>query len=350
MNKGIALVITSGLLITVLGLGVMGYQVAHDVVDPSSDKVTIITVARGSKPSEIIKKLEQEKIIRNSERFFWVGRVLGYWGRLKAGEYQVTPRMSSMDILGVLTSGISVMRILTIPEGDNMYQVAEKIEAKGLATAKQVLSLCKSPQFMRQLGFKDPLPATLEGYLYPNTYFFNREVSLEQLLSQMVKTFRSKWEPSFDKRAQELGLTPYEILVLASMIEKETGAPSERPMISSVFYNRFAKKMRLQSDPTTIYGMWESYTGNIHKSDLLRPSPYNTYTIPKLPIGPIANPGIEAIKAALYPAQSEFLFFVSHNDGTHEFTKSLKDHQNAVNKFQVDAKAREGKSWRDLKK
>ena len=145
-------------------------------------------------------------------------------------------------------------------------------------------------------------------------------------------------------------MSRHQVVTLASIVEKETGATSERPLISSIFHNRLRKHMRLQSDPTTIYGMWDRYAGKIHKSDLSTFSVYNTYTIPALPVGPIANPGKEAIHAALYPAQSDYLFFVSHNDGTHEFTRSYGEHTRAVGKFQLDPKAREGKSWRDLKK
>ena len=169
------------------------------------------------------------------------------------------------------------------------------------------------------------------------------------MLRTMVRKFQSVWTPENDALARKLGFTPLQAITLASMIEKETGAPQERPLISSVFHNRLKKRMRLQSDPTTIYGMWETYTGNIHRSDLLVPTPFNTYTLPSLPAGPIANPGRESIQAALNPSESQYFFFVSHNDGTHEFTATLDDHNRAVRKFQLDPKAREGKSWRDLK-
>jgi UPF0755 protein len=133
------------------------------------------------------------------------------------------------------------------------------------------------------------------------------------------------------------------------MVEKETGAKAERPAIAGVFTNRLKKRMRLESDPTTIYGIWERYTGNIKKSDLLEVTPYNTYKIPALPLGPISNPSLAAIEAVLNPESHEFLFFVSKNDGTHIFTKNYGDHRNAVDNFQKNSKAREGKSWRNLK-
>lgn len=350
MNRSLPVLITSVGLGLLLLLGVLGYRYTHESKDRNSSATLIVEVAKGTKPLEIVKKLESENVIANASHFYWTGKLLGYWGKLKMGEYEVSPRMTTLEILNILTSGISVMKTLTIPEGDNMYQVAEKIAEKGFGDAQEVLDLCRDPGFMKKLGFEEPLPRTLEGYLYPESYFLNKTITVEQILTQMVKTFRSHWKKEFDNRARELKLTPHQVVTLASVIEKETGAASERPMISSVFHNRLRKHMKLQSDPTTIYGLWENYSGNIHKKDLMSKTPYNTYVIPALPIGPITNPGIEAIKAALHPATSEFLFFVSHNDGTHEFTKTFKDHQNAVVKFQINKDAREGKSWRDLDK
>ena len=139
-----------------------------------------------------------------------------------------------------------------------------------------------------------------------------------------------------------------QVVTLASMIEKETGATQERVIISSVFHNRLNKKMRLQSDPTTIYGIWERYSGNLHKSDLLSPTEFNTYTVPALPAGPISNPHPESIRAALYPAETDYIFFVSKNDGTHVFSHTYAEHNQWVKKLQLDPSAREGKSWRDL--
>jgi UPF0755 protein len=258
--------------------------------------------------------------------------------------------MTPIEVLATITSGISIKHPVTIREGQNMYEVAAELEAKRLATQARVLELCKDPEFIASLGLKGPVGPTLEGYLFPDTYYFNRAMSAEDMLRQMVKQFQTVWTTEVRERARKMGLTPIQALTLASMIEKETGAQQERPMISSVFHNRLRKKMRLQSDPTTIYGIWESYHGNLHRGDLLSINPYNTYTVPGLPVGPIANPGKEAIEAALNPVQSEYLFFVSHNDGTHEFTSNLQDHNAAVRKFQINAKAREGRSWRDLAK
>jgi UPF0755 protein len=158
----------------------------------------------------------------------------------------------------------------------------------------------------------------------------------------------------FHKKTESLDfthpfLTKHQVIILASVVEKETGAKRERTSIAGVFTNRLKKRMRLESDPTTIYGIWNRYTGNIKKADLLEVTPYNTYKIPALPLGPISNPSLEAIQAVLKPDGHEYLFFVSKNDGTHEFTKNYQDHLEAVDNFQRNTKARQGKSWRDLK-
>ncbi|HEY1078907.1 MAG TPA: endolytic transglycosylase MltG, partial [Bdellovibrio sp.] len=187
---------------------------------------------------------------------------------------------------------------------------------------------------------------------FPETYMLTKFTDTKTLISNMVKRFLYVYN-EVAPEAQVLGWPRHKVVTLASIIEKETGAPEERPLISSVFHNRMQKNMRLQTDPTVIYGKAEQ-TGkieiNITRADLTTPTRYNTYTITGLPPGPIANPGKEALLAAVKPAASEFLFFVSQNDGTHVFSVDYKGHESAVKRFQLDRKAREGKSWRDLNK
>jgi UPF0755 protein len=304
---------------------------------------------KGETPGEIAKNLHQQGAISNSKHFLWIGKLLGRWKKVKAGEYLIHPGLTPIQIFDILASGISISHPVTIREGSNLYEVADAIAAKKLAKREQIIVLAKDPTFISSLKI-DGNPPTLEGYLFPDTYFFNRAMSPEEMLRQMVRHFRELWIPEYDQLAAQAGLTRHQIITLASIIEKETGAPQERPLIGSVFFNRLRKKMRLQSDPTTIYGIWERYSGNLRRSDLQEKTPYNTYAIDGLPPGPISNPGKEAILAALQPAQSEFLYFVSHNDGTHQFSRTLQEHNRAVREFQVNAKAREGKSWRDLGK
>ena len=324
------------------------YQPARTGADAQAKKV--IELRKGDSPAEVTKNLYQLGVIADKSDFLLLGRVLREWKKIKAGEYEVSADMNPLDVFKVITSGQSMAHRITVREGENMYEVAKAIEAEKLATADRILQLCKDPKFIQTLGIPTPASGTLEGYLFPDTYFFNKTMTAEDMVHQMVKKFQSIWTAQHEEGAKKLGLTPYQALTLASVVEKETGAPQERPMVASVFHNRLKKGMKLQSDPTIIYGIWERYQGNLHKADITHPTPYNTYTIPSLPLGPISNPGKEAIDAVLHPADTPYIFFVSHNDGTHEFTTTLKDHTQAVKKFQIDPKAREGKSWRDLKR
>lgn len=316
--------------------------------DPNSKKTAIIQVQKGISRKQLADHLVQEGIIRSPENFIKIGRYTRSWSKLKAGEYEFSPAMSPLSIFTVLKSGISVSFPVTIKEGDNIYQIAETLKAKELGSPQRFIALCKDSRFIQTLSLGAPSPPTLEGYLFPETYLFPRHVTSDEIIQAMVGRFKAEWKPEFAQATKRSGFSRHQIITLASIIEKETGAPEERPLISSAFHNRLRKGMRLESDPTTIYGIWERYHGNLHKKDLLEKTAYNTYAIPALPPGPIANPGREAIHAALHPATSDFLFFVSKNDGTHRFTSNYKDHSQAVRELQINPAAREGKSWRDL--
>jgi UPF0755 protein len=352
-RKSTRLILGGIVLFTTLGLGAQAARMALFALAPASPGSTgksVVEIRRGQGPSDIAKLLVSNHVVNDARIFTWVGRITHQWGKIKAGEYELSPAMTPIEVFGVITSGVSVAHPITVREGENMYEIATDIEAKGMASKIKLLELFRDPQFIKTLGLKGAVGPTLEGYLYPDTYFFNRTMAAEDMVRAMVRKFQQVWTPQIATRVAELGLNQLQALTLASIIEKETGNPKERPLISSVFNNRLRKKMKLQSDPTTIYGIWETYKGNIHRSDLLTPSAYNTYTLPGLPIGPISNPGKEAIEAALNPPQTEYLYFVSHNDGTTEFSATLEAHNRAVQKFQIDPKGRNGKSWRALRK
>ncbi len=317
--------------------------------DSQSTKSVIILVNKGENPNDLTRMLVSENIVSDGRTMIWLGRLTRKWKSIKAGEYQVSPNMTPLEIFRTLSSGISVLYPITIREGENMYEVADDLQVKGLAKKEQFVALCKNIDFIRSLGvFREFTPRNLEGYLFPDTYFFNHSTPVEEMVKRMVRHFFDYWSKEQDDRAHELKLSRHEVITLASMIEKETGAPEERKVISSVFHNRLKKRIKLQSDPTTIYGMWKRYEGKIHKSDLSEKNEYNTYYIRGLPIGPIGNPGKEAIQAALYPIESPYFFFVSHNNGTHQFSRTIEEHNRAVAKYQLDPRAREGKSWRDF--
>lgn len=313
-------------------------------------KETIILVKRGLGPGNLSRLLESEGAISSSSQFMRLGRLLRMWGEIKAGEYSVSNQQTPIEIFSVLTSGKSIQYPITFQEGINMYQIASQLEEKGLGNRQTLLQLMKDRDFMRDLGLGEPPPPSLEGYLFPDTYLLNRTMDEKQIVTLMVRGFTSRWRPSWTERAEELKLSRHQVVTLASMIEKETGAGEERPLIGSVFHNRLKKRMRLQSDPTTIYGVWENFDGNLRRSHLLEKNSYNTYAIYGLPVGAIANPGEKAIEAALFPDRSEYLFFVSRNDGTHYFSKTVKEHNQAVRDYQINRAARKGKSWRDLGK
>ena len=316
------------------------------------DNAQIIPLRKGTSPNDLTKELISKGIIVDGRSFIFLGRIIRGWKNLKAGEYRVSSSMSPIEILRTFTSGISIAYPITVREGENMYEIADDLAKNGLAKRDEFLDLCTNPEFILSLGnFSAPLPPSLEGYLFPDTYHFSRTQTPQEIVRQMVKHFFSIWNNGDDLAAKSIGMTRHQVVTLASMIEKETGAAEERPLISSVFHNRLKNRMRLQSDPTTIYGIWKTYTGNISKKDLATKNPYNTYHVDTLPIGPIANPGKESLQAALHPSESSFFYFVSHNDGTHQFSRTIDEHNQAVRKYQLAPHAREGKSWRDqLKK
>lgn len=299
------------------------------------------------KPSEsfssINSRLSKEKIITSARLFHRLSQYKGVMTKFKSGTYKIRNNSNLMDVFDILINGKSLANYFTVPEGKNMYEIGRMLEAQSITSYDDFIELCKNQEFVTSLGIKSD---TLEGYLYPNTYDFSPNITASYVLKTMVKEFKKR---TANVNFKYGNLTKEEIITLASMVEKETGDKSERPLIAGVFHNRLKIKMRLQSDPTTIYGFFENYKGNITRKDLLTPSDYNTYTLKALPKGPIANPGLASINAVLEPAQHNYLFFVSQNDGTHIFSESYGAHQNAVNKWQKNAKNREGKSWRNKK-
>ena len=339
-------------ILAALVLGGSAYYLYHFADTPFNqqgiNQKIEFDLLKGMHPKEIASALERQGITGNANAFFWYGKLTGAWNGIKAADYELDGSMTPREILKIFKSGIGIQHALLIHEGDNIYQVAESFQASEMPDKKDALKLLKSPELIQAVGLGSEGIRTLEGYLFPNTYFYDKRESAVNLIKRMVEAFLRNWTPEYEARAKELGMTRKQIVIIASMIEKETGASFERPIVSSVFYNRLKKKMRIQSDPTTIYGMWTRYTGNIHKSDLLTPTEYNTYTIPSLPIGPISNPNPESIKAALYPADTDFLYFVSKNDGTHMFSKTYGEHTGWVKKTQLDPHAKDGKSWRNL--
>jgi UPF0755 protein len=346
--KWLLLLLIPAFLAAAYGLG--NHYFETPLNEAAKERKVAFELTRGMSPHTISEALERSGVIGSSTLFYWLGKWNRSWGGIKAAEYELSPSWSPRQIFKVLQSGVGIQRALLIREGDNLYQVADAFAALQLSDKKSILELLRSKELLAALGLGSEGVASLEGYLLPNTYFFDKRETPEHLVRRMVEAFLKSWTPEYEARTRELGFSRREVVILASIVEKETGAGFERPMIASVFHNRLKKKMRLQSDPTTIYGIWEHYSGNLRRSDLQTQTPYNTYAIPALPAGPISNPNPESIKAVLYPAETEYLYFVSKNDGTHVFSKTYGEHAAHVRATQLDPKAREGKSWRDLGK
>jgi UPF0755 protein len=292
---------------------------------------TVLTIPAGQPLAVTAGELERLGLVQSALKFRLLARWEGCDRRLKAGEYSLTPALTPREILGIMGKGLVRLHRLTVPEGLTIAQIAELIDRTGLAAGADVVARATDPAQPRALGIAAD---TLEGYLFPETYFFPKTVTAEGILSAMVGRFRAVFTPEWERRAAEMGLSAHQAVTLASIIEKETGAPSERPLIASVFHNRLKRGMRLETDPTVIYGV-KNFDGNLTRRHLETPTPYNTYMIKGLPPGPIANPGKDSLWAALYPAQSDYLFFVSRNNGTHEFSTNFAEHNRAVQRFQV---------------
>ena len=305
----------------------------------------VFDIRQGETFASINARLKKQNLISDSRIFHRYSQINGLMRKFQAGQYEIRSQSNMLDILDTFIKGNSITISVTIPEGKNIYEIAEILDRQSVTSKKDFLRMVKSLSFARSLNIPGN---TLEGYLYPETYRFTPRSSAESVIRAMVGIFKQRTQDIDFSRAPQ-NLTPHQVIILASIVEKETGASRERATIAGVFVNRLRNKMRLQSDPTTIYGIFENFNGNLRKKHLLQKTPYNTYKINGLPIGPISNPGIESIRAVLSPAEHKYLYFVSRNDGIHVFSKSYRDHLKAVNKYQKDRRMRQGKSWRDLK-
>lgn len=325
--------------IAILGVGTyFAYLFQKSYTGPD----TTFVVHSGEHFGKINQRLFSEGLISDKRLFHYYAKHKNYLTKFRAGSFTI-PRGSNMgQVLETLVNGQPNLTSITIPEGKNMYEIAKLFEAAGITSEKAFLEAVIHPDLISMLSIE---ATNLEGYLFPETYRFAPNTPARTVVKSMIDLFNAKTK---DINFDHPFLNKHQVVTLASVVEKETGAKWERPIIAGVFLNRLKKKMRLQSDPTTIYGMWHRYQGNIRKADLLEATPYNTYKIPALPTGPISNPSLAAIQAVLTPEEHNYLYFVSKNDGTHIFSATYKDHNKAVDDFQRNTKARQGKSWRDL--
>ena len=312
-------------LLAALVLAVAGWFIWAALLPVKPAQTTFVLLRPGWSTRHIAQALQRQGVIRSSTAFLGLQYAEGV-NTLKAGEYRFEDPASALDVCRRLVRGDVYARTVVVPEGYNIYDIAAAVEQAGLGSADDFITVAKGDTFLvREL---DPDAKTLEGYLFPDTYQFTRIDSVHDIAAAMVHRFR--------REAQKIGLlgnpNMHRIVTMAAIIEKETAVPEERPLVASVYYNRLEKNMLLAADPTVIYAalLAGRYRGTIYQSDLQFDSPYNTYKYSGLPPGPIANPGVASLEAALHPAVSEFLYFVSDNNGHHRFARNPAEHARNV--------------------
>lgn len=304
---------------------------------PESRNTKIIEIKPGSSPIAIAHQLKRDGVLAHNPMALRIAvKVTKTQKKLRSGFFEFHVPSSPMEIINVLTKGKMVLQRVVVPEGSNMKEIALALERAEIITGDAFMSAATDAQWIQSLGIE---AQTIEGYLFPETYFFAKDSDAYSIVQTMVDHFFDQIQTQDLQKAQHLGLNLHQWITLASIIEKEAGHPGEYPLIASVFHNRLKKKMRLQSDPTIIYGM-ENYDGNIRRKDIHTPTPYNTYTIPALPPGPIASPGRGALQATINPPQTEYLFFVSNNLKEHIFSKTYEEHKKHVETYQIKGKNR----------
>ncbi|MEN8134928.1 MAG: endolytic transglycosylase MltG [Thermodesulfobacteriota bacterium] len=324
------LIITGGVL-PLLFLLWIGAYIFAPAPNPGQNEVAVIIPPDLFFPAIEVKLIEAG-VVKEDSRFLLAAHLMGVANSLRAGEYIFTGNLSPYRVLRELNKGSMAQSSLTIPEGANLKQIAALLGDGGWLNPNRFLELSRDREFIDRLGLN---LETLEGYLFPDTYLFERgghdpETIITTMVSQMRKVLV---ETGAESGLPQASLDVHEILTLASIVEKETGQSLERPLIARVFLNRLRKGMRLQTDPTVIYGI-KDFDGNLTRKHLREYTPYNTYVIKGLPPGPIGSPGRAAIEAVMQPAGGSYYYFVSKNDGSHYFSKSLAEHNRAVYKYQ----------------
>lgn len=309
------------LLLVVLAVG--GWLAWALVVPVSPSGQKFVLLRSGYSSRKIASELKSAGVIRNEDAFL-LWHYFHHKGLLKAGEYLFEKPANAMAVHQRLVRGDIYVHTVVIPEGYTIFDIAQSIQDAGLGARQEFLSVARSQTAL--IHDLDPEARSLEGYLFPNTYQFTRTQSMQDMVATMLKEFR--------QIAQQIGLSSdvHRIVTMASIIEKETAVPEERPLVASVYYNRLEKSIALDADPSVIYAelLEGSYQGALHHADMQVSSPYNTYRHAGLPPGPIANPGKSSLDAAMHPASTDYYYFVSNGNGHHRFASSLEEHNRNV--------------------
>lgn len=327
------LIFTLALLIIIL-FSFMALYFGYFFISPAGidKKETIFIVKKGTGLRTVANELRRKRLIKSKDLFILCAILKGGTKDIKAGEYSLNQSMSPVTIFNILSTGAIKTYTLTIPEGLTAQQIADLLATKNLVNIHEFISLVMDKTLAASYHTDE---TNLEGYLFPDTYVISRDTGARELIDLMIKRFQKIFTALIKDQESTTGrlLPAKDIVTLASIVEKEGGRAEEKPIIASVFLNRLKKRMRLESDPTVIYGL-KNFDGNLKKKDLRTPGPYNTYLNYGLPPGPIANPGRESLMAVIKPAKTDYLYFVAKNDGSHHFSASLSEHNKAVYLYQ----------------
>ena len=327
------------LLLILGGVGFWGYQKLTEFVDTPVNVTQdqLLTIERGTTGSKLAALLEQEKILEHADLLPWLLKLQPQLNKVKAGTYSLTGVKTLQDLLDMINSGKEAQFSVKFIEGktfkewrknlENAPHLKQTLQGK---TDKEIMALLDIPAVSKAVYEWN----NIEGWLYPDTYNYTPNSTDLELLKRSTTRLQKALDKAWNERDENLPLAdPYQMLILASIVEKETGIAAERPQVASVFINRLKANMKLQTDPTVIYGMGESYTGNIRKKDLETMTPYNTYMIEGLPPTPIAMVSESALQAVAHPAKTDFYYFVADGSGGHKFTRNLNEHNKAVQEY-----------------
>jgi UPF0755 protein len=309
-----------------------------DTIPKGNWEGKLAVIPKGSPLPEVVRILQEDGILPHPQAFRALVILTFSGRRLHYGEYAFPTPPSAFEAWRRLVRGDVIKYEVTVRPGVNLFDVAELVKEKKLVEEEAFLAAATSPAVLRRLDIPGE---SAEGYLFPDSYIFVKPVTAEEIVELMVQQFRRKIPPDTEKRAKEAGFSLHQIVTIASIIEKETGIEQEKPIVSAVIRRRLALGMPLQMDPTVIYGA-KRFDGTVTGKDLRKAGPYNTYLNRGLPPGPIANPGLPALAAALSPSNAEYLYFVSKNDGSHTFSRTLTEHIRAVEQFRRAARGDEG--------
>ncbi len=306
---------------------------AHTPIHHLKDDV-VYYVEEGKSIHEVAHALRQHEVLVHPELFKIYTKLVGSEKQMKFGTFVFTHQNTPAQILSKLVEGDSIKLKLTIPEGLNIYQVSNRLSNFFPQYEKDIwLKFMFDKELISLLPVDENLPKSLEGFLFPDTYFFDPNEKPEHVIKSFISHFKQMIPEELLVQAKEMNLTPFQLVTLASIVQKESAVQEEMNEIATVFFNRLKIKMKLQSDPTVIYGIWDQYKGRITKKHLRARNQYNTYTRYGLPVGPIANPGLQSLQAVLNPAESSALYFVATGNGTHTFSSSYRVHKQAVRKY-----------------